>query len=358
MKTNNYTPPPANTHLYFLRRNTLLVFLVIVPNILNIAYWSGHPNLYTASTSILVYRRSSGSSFSGVLQGNSGGADNGAGRVLASLLQADSTWRQVNAEVYLAKYYRQGLLYGYCSASDLWSCGATGLLSAYRDRLTTHVDSKSGVLSVHSTAYTAADSLAILNRATAVAEGRLLRMHQRENTAALNQAQTLVKTLTEQLVSAQETSNAYLHAQKSLLPSAEDAATLRLLNTLEAESAHIAAQSQALASGASHNPLVQNLDAESATLQQRISALRRQVPHLNQVLGHYAVLQLQVDSLLERLKLANAAYVQAQIASVRPWYSLHVLSPAQEPLGSSGPDRKAWIFWVLIGTLLIWSVLR
>ncbi len=72
-------------------RHKLLFGVVLVPNLINAAYWIAHPDLYTATTSLLVYRRSSGTSFSGVLQGNAGGADSGAGRVLAALLRANST---------------------------------------------------------------------------------------------------------------------------------------------------------------------------------------------------------------------------------------------------------------------------
>jgi capsule polysaccharide export protein KpsE/RkpR len=305
-----------------------------------------------------VYRRSSGTSFSGVLQGNAGGADSGAGRVLASLLKANSTWRAVESKLNLAQIYRRGMLYGYCSASDLWSFGPKGLLSTYRDHLRFHINPKSGVLSVHSNAYTAADSLAVLQRATAVAEQRLLRMHQQQSIAQLAQARHLVQTLTDSLNMAQKASNDYLQAQKSLYPSAEDAAALRLMNTLEAESARIAADRQALASGAPHSPMLGNLDAEGVAVQQRINHLQLQIPQLSAIFGHYSVLRMRIDSLQEQLKLANAAYVQAQIASVRPWYTLHVLSPAQKPLGPSGPDRKAWIFWALVGTLLLWSILR
>lgn len=339
-------------------RHKLLIGLVFVPNLLNAAYWVAHPDQYTVTTNLLVYRRSSGTSFSGVLQGNAGGADSGAGRVLASLLKAGSTWRAVDSKLDLARIYRWGPLYGYCSATNFWSCGAKGLLSTYRDRLRPRVNPKSGVLSVHSTAYTAANSLAVLQQATAVAERRLLRMHQQESLAQLAQAQRLVQTLTGSLDTAQEASNAYLQAQKSLFPSAEDAAALHLMNTLETESARIDAQRQALTSGAPHSPMIGNLDAEAAAVRQRIERLQRQMPQMSAVFGHYTLLQMRVDSLREQLKLANAAYVQAQIASVRPWYTLHVLSPAQKPLGPSGPDRKAWIFWVLVGTLLLWSILR
>ncbi|MCK9189622.1 hypothetical protein [Acidithiobacillus sp.] len=332
--------------------------IVIVPNLINAAYWVAHPDRYTATTSLLVYRRSSGASFSGVLQGNAGGADSGAGRVLASLLKAGSTWRAVNSKLDLARVYRRGLVYGYCSASDFWSCGPKGLLSTYRDHLPSRVNPKSGVLSVRSTAYTATDSLAVLQRATAAAEQRLLRMHQKESVAQLAQARQLAQTLADKLKMAQKASNAYLRAQKSLFPSTEDAAALRLMNTLEADSARIAAHRQSLASGAPHSPMLGNLDAEAAAVQQRIDHLQLQLPQMSAVFGHYAVLQMQVDSLREQLKLANGAYVEAQIASVRPWYTLHILSPAQMPLGPSGPDRKTWIFWVLVGTLLLWSILR
>ncbi len=240
----------------------------------------------------------------------------------------------------------------------MWSCGPKGLLSTYRDHLHFHVNPKSGVLSVHSDAYTAPDSLAVLQRATAVAEKRLLRMHRQQSIAQLGQARHLVHTLSASLTIAQQASDSYLQKQKSLYPGAVDSAAIRLMNTLEAESAKIAAQREALARGAAHSPLIGNLDAESAAIQQRIHRLRLQVPKLSAIFGHYRILQMQAHSLQEQLKLADAAYIQAQIASVRPWYTLHVLSPAQKPLGPSGPDRKAWIFWVLVGTLLLWSILR
>lgn len=348
----------TNVVYSFLSRNILLVFLVIMPNILNISYWICHPNRYTSSTRILVYRKDSGNSFSGVMQGNSGGADSGAGRVFAALIDSENTWRKVNKETPLSKIYQRGPIYGYCSLSDAWACGPIGLLDAYRRRLSTHIDVKSGVLYVHSTAYTATDSLTVLQRALKISEQRLFQLHEKEKKIELRQAETVVQNLTKDLANAQARINSYLYQQKSLLPSTEDVATLRLLTTLESDAAHIAGQRQALAAGAAHNPMIKNLDAEYSALEQRIATTRQKVPQLTMVLGKYTAMQLQVVSLEERLKLANGAYVKMLVNSKRPWYSLHVISVAQKPLGPSGPDRKSWIFWVLIGTLLLWSIVR
>lgn len=335
--------------------------VVAVPNIVSLIYFGlvASP-IYVSNASMLVFKPEQSSvNLSALMAGGSGGESFEGAYILQKYIGSWTEYKRVSDSIDLASHYGEGdFVSRYGGVATLFRRDEIALWHLYQRRIEVEVNEKNNIVTVQFKGYTPGFSSRLGQQVLQDAIAHIDTMNQQMERDYVANAAKSRETI-EASLERDEAALADYRARIGVLdPDSQYTAQLNLLTSLEQSRANLESQQRAMASATPNNPATQNMAKGIASITAKINAIQADVRILAGENARYQALTMARDNDAALLKQVDVAAQEANLNSIKNKYYLQVISPVSEPQSPEQPKRLEWIAGILVGTLLLWSLIR
>ena len=346
--------------LSFLRWRAFWI-VVAVPNIISLIYFGfiAAP-VYVSNASMLVFKPEQSSvNLSALMAGGSGGESFEGAYILEKYIGSWAEYKHVSDKVDLAGHYGRGdFVTRYGGVATLFRRDEIALWHLYQRRVDVEVNEKNNIVTVQFKGYTPEFSAGLGQQVLQDAIEHIDAMNQQMEQDYVANAEKSRETI-EAGLERDEAALAQYRAQIGVLdPDSQYNAQLNLLTSLEQSKANLESQQRALGSATPKHPPAQKTEKGIAHTPPAHAATVNLWSVLAGENARYQTLVMARDNDAALLKQVDVAAQEAKLNSIKSKYYLQVISPVSEPRSPEQPKRLEWIAGILIGTLLLWSLIR
>ena len=346
--------------LAFARR-PLFLWLVAVPNFVSLAYFGFIASpVYTSRTSLIVLNPTPGaSSLSSLLSGGSGDGSSQGAYLLKEFI---GSWDEVSAldrRLHLARHYAEGdIVSRYGGLLGGFARDDVALWRYVRKRIIVKVDLKSGIAAIEARGYRPDFAQALAQALLADSSAHLNRMNARQERDLIGHAEQR-KAHLEQVVREDEAALATERRRTNAYdPKDQYLSNLSLVNDLKARNAEYRSQFDAIVRATPNSPEAKNIATAMAALDDKIAEAQAHSRELSRASARWDTLVAKRDTDVKLLQQASGAAQDAQQRAAQNQYYLNIISAPSAPKTPERPHRLYWICGILLGTLLLWGLLR
>jgi capsular polysaccharide transport system permease protein len=345
--------------VFFLR--PLFLLLVVIPNLLSIAYYAFIASpVYVSTASLAVSNPSeNATSLVSLLAGSSTEGSMEGAYILQDYLTSWEAFQKANKAMDLAQNYQLGdFVSRYGGLATYWHQNDTALWHYYQNHVEVSVDSRSGIARINVYGYHPGFTVTLGRWLLDEATRHMNEMNQRQELDFIANSEQRQKTL-ETSVKDDEAAIASYRAQIGIYdPQEKSVADLTLANSLTLKLTDLQAQYEAVSKATPDNPIARNLDSEMTVLKAQIADTQAQLPGIARLAARYESLVTTRNDDVTLLQQANLAVQQAQQKAMQNRYYFGGISDPSLPQTPELPHRLLYICGIFLGSFVLWGLLR
>jgi capsular polysaccharide transport system permease protein len=352
------------TYAFYRKRTFWIVFGI--PNILSILYFLliATPR-YVSEASLVVFQADQGSGAQSInlqLSQNGGGVSLEGDYLLQNYVASWGCFSQLNAK----------------ALSDAWSDGdfvsrfggllggfrttPTALWHYYARHVSIDIDEQSAIAKMRVTGYSPAFVKSVADSVLASSNRALNQVNQQSFVNSERFFGDQIARDRSKLRADIDKLSAFQKSSHVVDPSAAYGAQLELLNQLTARLATLASQIDAVQASTPASDQLHNLASERQSLEQRISGLQNQVyghsGALSQVTGNYSFLQSMIRNDEAALSADEAQLLHSHQSALQNQYFVEFVGAPTTPVDPTEPNRAMWVLGILLGTALLYLIVK
>ncbi|AKJ66935.1 chain length determinant family protein [Pandoraea thiooxydans] len=335
--------------------------VVGVPNIISALYFCFIASaVYVSTASLIVYKPGqSAQSLSSMLSGAGGGNSAEGAYIVKDYIGSWDEYRNVARAINLPLQYGQGdVVSRFGGLKTFFRKSDITLWHYYQSHVNVAIDQNSGIISLSVEGYSPTIATAIAEQVLQDSIRHIDSMNRQQEADYMKNALERRTSVEEKLKFDEAALAAYRIATGIHDPSKLYASNLVLLNALSEQKTRDAAQLDAIARATPNNPVVQNLRAAIGAVQAKIKSTEFAGRALSRGAARYEELTVARDNDIALLHEVEAAVEQAQLNATKNKYYLNIISAPSRPHAPELPRRLEWMMGVLLGTLVLWGLLR
>jgi capsular polysaccharide transport system permease protein len=347
-------------------RRKLYWIIFGIPNIVSILYFSLiASSQYVTEASVVVYQADQGSGAQSInlqLSQNGGGVSLEGDYLLKTYLASWNCFAQLDQKSLAMAWGRGDLVSRFAGLLSAFRDTPTALWRYYQHHVTAQIDEQSAIMTVRVSGYDPNFVKSLADSVLASSGKAINQINQQSfaNTEHFFQEQigkdrARLRADIDRLSAFQKTSHV-------VDPSAAYASQLDLLNQLAGKVATLDSQIAAVQASTPASAQLQNLVSERQSLQQRIASLQGQAyghsGALTQVTGNYSFLQSLIRNDETALSADEAQLLHSHQSALQNQYFIEYVSTPVAPANATEPDRVFWILGILLGTSLLYLIIK
>lgn len=343
-----------------LRRPAFLI-AVLIPNLLSILYFGliASPIYVSTAQLVVLNPQKAGPSLSSLLAGASGDSSEEGGYLLKSYLASWEAFHSVEQSQRLALNFGDGdPISRYGGLATLFRSNDVALWHYLNRKVDVVIDQKSGIVSLNVLGYRRDFAVGLATAMLNDAVAHMDQMNAEQERDYVGSAITRRARIEQALQSDLNALARYRSSTGTYDPKELYASNLSLLNSLALKQAELKSQRDAISDATPNNPVARNLGSQMTSVEGNIASTQHAFRPLARNSAAYEKLVVSRDTNISLLAQANMAVQEAQLNSEKNRYYLNVISTPSQPQTPEEPRRLLWIGGILLGTLLLWGILR
>ncbi len=349
----------------FYRKKSFWIMFGI-PNIASLLYFLliATPQ-YVSEASFVVYRadQSAGAQDIGLqLSQNGGGVSLEGDYLLKTYLSSWNCFAELDSKA-LADAWRQGdFVSRFGGLLSAFRTTPTALWRYYKRNVSATIDEQSAIVKLRVSGYDPAFVKGLADQVLLVGGRAINGVNQRSFSNSETFFEKQIVADRARLRADIDKLAAFQKSSHVVDPSAAYTAQLSLLNDLTGRLATLGAQIDAVDASTPNSDQLHNLASQRQSLERRIADLQRQVyghpGALSQVTGTYTYLQSLIRNDEAALSQDEAQLLRAHQAALQNQYFIEQVASPTHPVNPTEPDRALWIIGILLGTSLLYLIIK
>lgn len=360
-KTANNIPGPRGPLVMRLLHRPAFLIAVLIPNLLSILYFGviASPIYVSTAQLVVLNPQKAGPSLSSLLAGAAGDSSEEGGYLLKSYLASWEAFHRVEQPLQLARNFGDGdPISRYGGLATMFRTNDVALWGYLNRKVDVVIDQKSGIVSLNVLGYRHDFAVRLANAMLIDAVAHMDAMNVEQERDYVSSAIMRRSRIEQALQSDLNALARYRSTTGTYDPKELYASDLSLLNSLALKQADLKSQRDAISDATPNNPVARNLGSQMDSVQGNIAKAKREFLPLARDSASYEKLVVSRDTNISLLAQANMAVQEAQRNSEKNRYYLNIISTPSQPQTPEEPRRLLWIGGIMLGTLLLWGILR